>query len=68
MELKDSMLVKMNQYFVFGGDDILRYKERLCVPDVDDLRTKIVAEAHDSKYLIYPGSTKMYHDLKKIFW
>ncbi|XP_015054953.1 uncharacterized protein LOC107001401 [Solanum pennellii] len=36
--------------------------------DVDDLRTKIVAEAHGSRYSIHPGSTNMYNDLKKIYW
>jgi hypothetical protein len=25
-------------------------------------------EAHDSAYSIYPGSTKMYHDLKSRHW
>lgn len=34
---------------------------------VDDLRTNIVIEAHGSKYSIHPSSTKMYHDLKKIY-
>ena len=35
---------------------------------MDDLRIKIVAEAHGSKYLIHLGSKKMYHDLKQIYW
>ena len=35
----------MNESFALGGDGILRYKDRLCVPDVDDLRTRIVAES-----------------------
>ena len=35
MELKDSVLIKMNESFALGGDDILRYHDRLCVPDVD---------------------------------
>ena len=39
-----------------------------CVPDVDDLRTKIAVEAHGLKYSIHPGSSKMYHDLKQIYW
>ena len=25
-------------------------------------------EAHYSKYTVHPGSTKMYHDLKQIYW
>ena len=37
MELKDSVLIKMNEYFALGGDGILRYQDRLCVPDMDDL-------------------------------
>ena len=64
MELKDSILLKMNESFSLGDDVILRYQNRLCVPDVDDLRTRVVAEAYGSRYSIHPGSTKMYHDLK----
>ena len=37
MELKDSMLIKMNESFALGGDDLLRYQDRLCVLDMDDL-------------------------------
>ena len=68
MELKDSVLIKMNEYFALGGDGILRYHDRLRVSYVDDLRTKIVAEAHGSRYSIHPGSTNMYHELKQIYW
>ena len=50
MELKDSVLLKMNESFALRGDGIPRYKDRLCVPDMDDLRTRIVAEAHGSRY------------------
>ena len=32
------------------------------------MREEILAEGHDSKYCIHPGSTKMYADLKKLFW
>ncbi|XP_069155019.1 uncharacterized protein [Solanum lycopersicum] len=39
MELKDLVLIKMNESFALGGDSILRYQERLCVQDVVDLRT-----------------------------
>ena len=68
MEMKDSVLLKMNESFALGDDGILRYQNRLCVPDVDDLWTRIVTEAHGSRYSIHPGSTKMYHDLKQIYW
>ena len=62
------MLIKMNDSFALGGDGIRRYQDRLCVPDVDDLKSRNVAEAHRSRYSIYPCSTKMYHDLNQIYW
>ena len=57
MELKDSMLVMMNASFALADDDILRYQDRLCVRDVDDLQNKIIAETHGSKYSIHHGET-----------
>ena len=45
MELNDSVLINMNESFTLGGDGILRYQDRLCVPDVDDLLTQINGEA-----------------------
>ena len=68
MELMDSVLVKMNESFSLGDDGILRYLDRLCVPDVDYLRSRIIEEAHGSRYSIHPGSTKMHHDHKQIYW
>ena len=49
MELKDSVLLKMNESFALGDDGMLRYKDLLCVPDVDDLLTHINAEVHGSR-------------------
>ena len=43
------------------------YKDRVCVPMDETLRKEILAEGHDSKYCIHPGSTKMCADLKRIF-
>ena len=58
----------MNKSFSLGDNDILRYQDKLCVQDVDDLQTRIIVEAHGSRYSIDLGSTKMYHDLKQIYW
>ena len=52
MELKYSALIKMNESFALGGDDILRYQDRLCVPYVHDLWTRIVIKAYGSRYSI----------------
>jgi hypothetical protein len=42
--------------------------DRICVPSDKAIRKEILAEAHDSKYCIHPGSTKMYADMRKMFW
>jgi hypothetical protein len=47
---------------------IVWYKNRVYVPMDETLREEILAEGHDSKYCIHPGSTKTYANLKKIFW
>ena len=47
---------------------MLRYEGRLCVLDVDGLRDQILEEALGSRYSINPGSTKMYLDLREIYW
>jgi hypothetical protein len=46
----------------------LLFKERLVVPKKEALKKKILDEAHTSRYSIHPGSTKMYHDLRQLFW
>ena len=54
--------------FEIGGDGILRYQGRLCVHDVDGIGGRILTEAHVSRYTVHPNSTKMYHDLKEMYW
>src|SRR5438552_4773996 len=41
---------------------------RLVVPKNQELRKKILDEAHLSRFSIHPGSRKMYQDLKQRFW
>nr|GEZ76092.1 putative reverse transcriptase domain-containing protein [Tanacetum cinerariifolium] len=38
------------------------------LPCYGDLRFVIIHESHKSKYSIYPGSDKMYQDMKKLYW
>ena len=47
---------------------MLRYQGRLCVPNVEGLKELILTEAHNSSYSIHSGSTKMYRDLKEVYW
>nr|GFA20220.1 putative reverse transcriptase domain-containing protein [Tanacetum cinerariifolium] len=41
---------------------------RSWLPCYGDLRTVIMHESHKSKYYVYPGSDKMYQDMKKLYW
>nr|GEZ82429.1 putative reverse transcriptase domain-containing protein [Tanacetum cinerariifolium] len=43
-------------------------KNRSWIPCFGNLRAFIMHESHKSKYLIHPGSDKMYQDLKKLYW
>jgi len=67
VELKEPVLKKSIESFPYKGDGVLRYQGHLCVSNIDDLREKILSEAHNSQYKIHPGATKMYRDLQKVY-
>ncbi|XP_070019707.1 uncharacterized protein [Nicotiana sylvestris] len=50
------------------GDGVLRYRGGLDVPDIAGLRDRTMSEAHYLWYSIRPRSTKMYHDIKEVYW
>jgi hypothetical protein len=47
-------------------EDVVWFKDRLCVPDIKSIRELILKEGHETTYFIHPSSEKMYQDLKKI--
>ena len=54
--------------FTEDEEGVLWFEGRLCVPNVSELKDIILKEAHDTRYSIHPGGTKMYQDLKELFW
>ena len=50
-----------------GLDGVLRLQDRICVPNVLELRKMVLKEGHKSNLSIHPGATKMYQDLKIMF-
>ncbi|GJR73625.1 putative reverse transcriptase domain-containing protein [Tanacetum coccineum] len=46
----------------------LYFMDRIWVPLVGDVRMVILNETHKSKYSVYPGADKMYHDLRDMYW
>ena len=48
MELKKLVLSKPNESFSLGGDGVLRYQGRFCLPIVDSLRNQFLKVAYGS--------------------
>ena len=54
-------------YFI-NDDGGLYYKSRLCVPNVQELKKKLMYESHNTVFTMHPGGNKMYQDLKQYYW
>jgi hypothetical protein len=63
-------LIQDNKTSDFSEDiqGTLRLGKRICVPNLKHVKELILREAHGSAYSIYPGSTKMYKDLRAWYW
>jgi hypothetical protein len=68
VEIRDTMERGKAPDFTEDDQETIWFNNRICVPDVGDLRKTILREAHDSAYSIHPGSTKMYQDFKQRYW
>src|SRR5688572_30473635 len=68
--IKKNLHQKVEKYNCFRQDEkgVLWFKSRLVIPKDQELRRKILDDAHLSKFSMHPGSTKMYHDLKLLYW
>ncbi|KAJ8774728.1 hypothetical protein K2173_017174 [Erythroxylum novogranatense] len=61
--VQDGKVIEFNMV-----DGVLKCGDMLCVPDINGLRQKIMHEARYAPYSVHPGTTKMYHDVKGIYW
>jgi hypothetical protein len=68
--IKEMLERKVDKYKCFRQDSkgVLWFEDRLVVPKNPELRQKILDEAHLSKFSMHPGSNKMYHDLRSLYW
>jgi len=66
--IKRKMKEEETKHFRVDENGILWFKDRLVVPNDRELRNQILSGAHSSKLSIHPGSSKMYQDLKPLFW
>ena len=54
--------------FIVNEDGFVYYRDRVCVPNDDEVRKSILEVAHRGSFAMHPGNTKMYHDLKTSYW
>ena len=54
--------------FKLDENEILRCNGRVCVPSNEEVRKQLMEEAHRAPYSEHPGVTKMYQDLRKVYW
>ncbi|KAL0537454.1 hypothetical protein IC582_026432 [Cucumis melo] len=54
--------------FSLTSDGGLLFERRLCVPSDSAIKTELLSEAYSSPFSMHPGSTKMYQDLKRVYW
>ena len=54
--------------YSINDDGGLYYKTRLSVPNVQDLKRKLMYESHNTVFTMPPRSNKMYQDLKQYYW
>ncbi|KAL0557215.1 hypothetical protein IC582_005733 [Cucumis melo] len=74
-QLNDPYLVEKHRLVEVGqGDDFsisfddgLMLDGRLCVPKNSAVKTELLTE-HSSPFTMHPGSTKMYRDLRCVYW
>ena len=49
-------------------DGSLRYRGRVVVPQLTDLREEILREFHCSRFAVHPGGKKLYQDLRRQYY
>ena len=54
--------------WTFHVDGSLRYRGWVVVPQLTDLREEILMEFHCSRFVVHPGGTKMYQDLRRQYY
>nr|GEY22750.1 hypothetical protein [Tanacetum cinerariifolium] len=66
--VKEENLYGMDKEFETRPDGTLCIRKRSWLPHFKELRDLIMHKSHKSKCSIHPGSDKMYHGLKHLYW
>jgi hypothetical protein len=66
--IKAERMVGKEKLLAKGEDGVYRFGQRMWIPKLRDTQTKVLDEAHKTKYNIHPGADKMYHNIKEYYW
>jgi len=67
-KIRKKMETEIATPFRVTDDGSMMMGQRLYVPNDETVKWMVLQEAHESKFSIHPGSTKMYWDLKHLYW
>ena len=65
---RENVLVGAAKDFSISKMGLLKYKGQICVPMDSDIWREILDELHTTHYSLHPGTTKMYQDLRALYW
>ncbi|KAG8481084.1 hypothetical protein CXB51_025832 [Gossypium anomalum] len=57
-----------NSDFGLNSEGVLCFRGRMCIPKDSDLRMMILKEAHGGPCAMHPGGSKLYRDLRELYW
>lgn len=66
--LRDKLDIEVLKDFNIDSRDGMRKFGRLIVSNISDFRKDILKDSHRSKFTIHPGSSKMYADMKRLYY
>jgi hypothetical protein len=66
--IKEKMKKESTKHFRVDEQGVLWFDDRLVVPKDQELKNKLMDEAHHSKLSIHPKSSKMYQELRPHYW
>ncbi|XP_073064078.1 uncharacterized protein [Primulina eburnea] len=68
LKLKRSNELTGVSEFGLNRDGLMTFRGKICVPIGDNIRRDVLIEAHTVPYSVHPGGTKMYQDLRRLYW
>lgn len=67
-QIKESVEQGDKEEYHVDNEGLLRRQGRVVIAVDPELRRSVLEKAHTSSYTMHPGITKMYHDIKELYW